>query len=308
MPPSGVPRRRVGDEVLEPLLGAGDRRLERDRLAREAVERLERIGVRAERRRELRGGRLAAELARQLRAHALAALQPVVDVRRQPDRARVVLDRAHQRLADPPDRVGRELEAAAVVELLDRADQAEVALLDQVRERQAEVAVVLRDRDHELQVVLDEAVLHRRSCARARPRPWSTSSSMASFAARRPRARDRESACVPLRAPRISLGDAQRRARAARRARRARAARLCISSAIFSSTRSTSPGRAAASTCSSRSREQHAQLLHRALDARRDLAGLLVARPTRRAWRPCARARAARPSARRRGGRSAGIE
>jgi hypothetical protein len=71
----------------------------------------------------------------------------------------VVLDRAHERLADPPDGVGRELEAAAVVELLDRADQAEVALLDQVREGEAEVAVVLRDCHDELQVVLDEAVL-----------------------------------------------------------------------------------------------------------------------------------------------------
>ena len=103
--------------------------------------------------------------------HALAALQPVVHVRGQPDRARVVLDRAHERLADPPHRVGRELEAAPVVELLDRADQAEVALLDQVREREAEVAVVLRDRDDELQVVLDEAVLDPRSSAPARPRP-----------------------------------------------------------------------------------------------------------------------------------------
>ena len=41
-PASGCCGRRVGDEVLEPLLGAGDRRLERDRLAREPVERLER--------------------------------------------------------------------------------------------------------------------------------------------------------------------------------------------------------------------------------------------------------------------------
>jgi hypothetical protein len=47
-----------------------------------------------------------------------------------------------------------------VVELLDRPDQAEVSLLDQVGEGEAEVPVVLRDRDDELQIVLDEAVLH----------------------------------------------------------------------------------------------------------------------------------------------------
>src|SRR5262245_7593486 len=155
----GRRRGRVRDEVLEALLGARDRRLERDRLPREQVEDLERARVGAELGGELRGRRLAPELARQLGAHALAALEPVVDVRRQPDRARVILDRAHERLADPPDRVGRELEAAPVVELLDRADQAQVALLDQVREGESEVPVVLRDRDHELQVVLDEAVL-----------------------------------------------------------------------------------------------------------------------------------------------------
>src|SRR5688572_20179895 len=150
---------RVRDEVLEPLLGARDRRLERDRLAREQVERLERARVGAELGSELRRRRLAAQLAGELRTHALAALQPVVHVRGQPDRARVVLDRAHERLTDPPHRIGRKLEAAPVVELLDRADQAEVAFLDQVGERQAQVAVVLRDRDDELEVVLDEAIL-----------------------------------------------------------------------------------------------------------------------------------------------------
>ncbi len=40
-------------------------------------------------------------------------------------------------LAHPPRGVGGELEALAVVELLDGADQAEVALLDEVQQRQA---------------------------------------------------------------------------------------------------------------------------------------------------------------------------
>jgi hypothetical protein len=155
-------RERVGDEVFEPLLGARDRRLERDRLAREQVEGLERTGIGAEFRCEFRRSRIASELAGELRAYPLAALQPVVHVRGQPDRPRVVLNRAHERLPDPPDRIGRELEATPVVELLDRADQAQIAFLDQVRERQPEVPVVLRDSDYELQVVLDEAVLLER--------------------------------------------------------------------------------------------------------------------------------------------------
>ena len=75
------------------------------------------------------------------------------------DRPRLVGERAGDRLADPPGRVGRELVAAAPVELLDGADQAERALLDQVEERQALVAVVLGDRDDEAQVRLDHLLL-----------------------------------------------------------------------------------------------------------------------------------------------------
>ena len=54
---------------------------------------------------------------------------------------------------------GRELVAAAPVELLDRPDQAERPFLDQVEERQPLVAVVLRDRDDEAQIRLDHPLL-----------------------------------------------------------------------------------------------------------------------------------------------------
>src|SRR5207248_4038676 len=68
-------------------------------------------------------------------------------------------ERARDRLPDPPRRVGRELVAAAPVELLDGADQPERPLLDQIEERQALVAVVLRDRDDEAEVRLDHPLL-----------------------------------------------------------------------------------------------------------------------------------------------------
>ena len=105
------------------------------------------------------GGRLAAELGDELALGAADLVQLLDDVDRDADRPRLVGERAGDRLADPPGRVGRELEALAVVELLRRADEAERALLDQVEERQALVAVVLGDRDDEAQVRLDHLLL-----------------------------------------------------------------------------------------------------------------------------------------------------
>src|SRR4029079_5064509 len=81
------------------------------------------------------------------------------DVDRDADRSRLVGERAGDRLADPPGRVGRELEALAVVELLRGADEAERALLNQVEEGQALVSVVLRDRDDQAEVRLDHLLL-----------------------------------------------------------------------------------------------------------------------------------------------------
>ena len=66
---------------------------------------------------------------------------------------------------NPPRRVRRELVAAAVVELLDRADQPERALLDQVEEREPAAQVALRDRHDEPQVGLDHVLLGRHVAA-----------------------------------------------------------------------------------------------------------------------------------------------
>ena len=76
-----------------------------------------------------------------------------------PDGAGLVGHGAGDRLADPPGGVGRELVALGVVELLDRADQAEVALLDQVQEQHAATGVALGQRDDEPEVGLEQVVL-----------------------------------------------------------------------------------------------------------------------------------------------------
>ncbi len=62
-------------------------------------------------------------------------------------------------LADPPCCVRGELEALGVVELLDGADESEVALLDEVEEEHAATNVALGDGDDEAQVGADECLL-----------------------------------------------------------------------------------------------------------------------------------------------------
>src|SRR2546428_12715698 len=88
--------------------------------------------------RELFLRRLAAQLAVEPARGARQLLLPLDDVHRHADRPRVIRDGALHRLADPPGGVGRELVAAAPVELLDGAVEAERSLLDQIQERDAE--------------------------------------------------------------------------------------------------------------------------------------------------------------------------
>src|SRR5215211_7018989 len=89
---------------------------------------------------------------------AESALDPVVlvdlldHVHRDPDRTSFVGYRPGDGLTDPPRRVGRELEALAVVELLDGPHQPDVALLDQIEQRDAPSGILLRDGDDEPEV------------------------------------------------------------------------------------------------------------------------------------------------------------
>ena len=128
-------------------LVVADRLVDRDRLLEQpAPHLLDLVERHVGRRRELLAGRLAAELAGELAARLREAVLRVDHVDRQADLAALVGERAADRVADPPARVGREPEAAAVVVALDRLHQAEVALLDQIGERHAAVVEAARDR------------------------------------------------------------------------------------------------------------------------------------------------------------------
>ena len=110
---------------------------------------------------ELGDRRIAVELLREDAPRAHHAAHLLRHVHRQADRAPLVGQRARDGLTDPPGGVRGELEAHGVVELLDRADEAEVPLLDQVEERHARLCVVPRDRHHEAEVALDQLALGR---------------------------------------------------------------------------------------------------------------------------------------------------
>ena len=83
----------------------------------------------------------------------------LVDVHGEADGAGQLGQPAADGLTDPPHGVGRELEALGVVELLDSADQADVAFLDDVAERHAAVAELLGDRHDQPQVGAQHVVL-----------------------------------------------------------------------------------------------------------------------------------------------------
>ena len=160
------------------VLVLADRRLEADRLLRDLQHHAHLLERQLHLLGELLGRRLAAERLHEvaLRAHQLVDRLDHVDG--DADRARLVGDRARDRLADPPGRVGRELVAARHSNLSTAFIEADVALLDQVQELQAAVRVLLRDRDHEAQVRLDQLALRLvralaapRSSGRARRAP-----------------------------------------------------------------------------------------------------------------------------------------
>ena len=149
----------VLDQVRVARVAVADRRLQRHRVLDEVEEFLDALLREARLDGDLRDRRVAVQLLRELPPGAHHAPRLLRHVDGQANDAPLVGERAGDGLPDPPGRVGRELVAHRVVELLDRADQAEVALLDQVEQRHAGLRVVARDRHHESEVRLDQLPL-----------------------------------------------------------------------------------------------------------------------------------------------------
>jgi hypothetical protein len=101
---------------------------------------------------------VAAELPLQGAASTADLVELLDHVHGEPDDACLLRDAAGDRLPHPPGGVRRELVALRVVELLDRTDQAGVALLDQVQHGHLGPAVLAGDRDDQPQVGVDEGL------------------------------------------------------------------------------------------------------------------------------------------------------
>jgi hypothetical protein len=155
-----VARRRVGDQLAQRGQVAAGRLVERGAHLRRGSEQLD--GPHAQP--GAPSDRLVAGGARRAPAQlVLGALDrrdlPLCD-RRDADGPRI-RQRVEQRAPDPPQGVGGELQAAAMVEPLDGQQEADGALLHEVLERDAATAVTRGERADQAQVADDHLVLRR---------------------------------------------------------------------------------------------------------------------------------------------------
>ena len=125
----------------------GITQIDQDRRAHPPTTQASPVKPRFERRRS------AADLLEHLARGAHDLVDGLDHVHRNADGARLVGDRACDRLPDPPSGIGRKLVAAAILELIDRLHQPDIAFLDQVEELQAAVGVFVGNRsfNHEQQ-------------------------------------------------------------------------------------------------------------------------------------------------------------
>lgn len=104
-------------------------------------------------------GSVATQVLKELALHTDELVDGLDHVHGNTDGTGLVGDSARNGLTDPPRGVRGELKALLVVELLDGADQTEVALLNKVQEQHAATDIALGDGDDQTQVCADECLL-----------------------------------------------------------------------------------------------------------------------------------------------------
>src|SRR5262245_19057370 len=150
----------VLEEVAEvAVLLLAHRRVEGDRLPRDAQRAAPLVARHAHLRADLLGCRLAPQILHEHARDPQQLVERLHHVHGNADGPRLIGDGARDRLADPPGGIRRELVTALVLEFLDRAHEADVSLLDQVQELQPAMQIALGDRHHQAQVGLDQLLL-----------------------------------------------------------------------------------------------------------------------------------------------------
>ena len=104
--------------------------------------------------RQLLRGRLTAQVLQQLALDAAQLVDDFHHVHWDADGTSLVSHGASNGLADPPGGVSGELIALGVIELLHRADKAQVTFLNEVQESHATAGVALGQGNHQTQVGL----------------------------------------------------------------------------------------------------------------------------------------------------------
>ena len=141
------------------ILFLADRGLERHGLLRNLLDLADAVGTHVHLGTDLLGGRVATQVLEKLALHADELVDGLDHVHGNTDGTGLVGNRTRDGLTDPPRGVRGELKALLVVELLDGANQTEVALLDQVQEQHAAADIALGDGDDQAQVGADERLL-----------------------------------------------------------------------------------------------------------------------------------------------------
>ena len=134
--------RLVFDKISEAgVVAVADWGLQRDRLLGHLENGTHALDGKVDLVGDLVGTWLAAVLLNQLLLHAHQLVDGFDHVHRNANGARLISDRAGDRLTDPPGGVGGEFVAAAVLEFFHRFHQAHVAFLDQVEKGEAAIGI-----------------------------------------------------------------------------------------------------------------------------------------------------------------------
>ena len=102
--------------------------------------------------------RVAAQVLHHLALHAHQTRDRFKEMYRYANRTCLLSDIAADRLADPPGGVCAKLETARRVKFIDRPQQPQITLLDQIEERNTPAQITLGNADHQTQIGADQGL------------------------------------------------------------------------------------------------------------------------------------------------------